>query len=442
VTSVAGGERERPARRRRVLRGYGSRATVMASLLLLGLSPSGCQQAAVPSPRSVVVVGSWTGSERVAFQAVLDAFTAKTGEAVEYVETRDLDGVIRQRLADGEPVDVGGVNGPQHLIELARSGLLKPLSSAIDVNAYKSQVAPTFVEMGSVDGRLYGAFIKSSVKGLIWYNPRDYQRGTPITWDDAVRLSAFSSTADTRPWCVGLASGASSGWPGTDWIETILIHQSGADVYDSWVSGQLAWSSTQVRRAFEIFGQVVADDAVFGGSQHAIDTEFTAAGAPLFTQPPGCLFLNQGSFMVPFLAGTTRMAGTDFDFFPFPEMAAAYDGSIVGGGDLVGLFSDNPGARDLIAYLVSAEGQSTWVATGGGVLSVNSGVSNYPTDVERRAAGLLISATAFRFDGSDEMPTAMSLAFMKAVLDFTRDQRNLPQILASLDDVRLTAYGQ
>lgn len=390
----------------------------------------------------VVVVGSWTGGERDALLAVIDEFTTRSGVQVEYIETRDLDGVIRQRLSDGEPLDVAGVNGPRHLAELARSGALQPLAPAIDVNAYKSEIAPTFVDLGSVDGRLYGAFIKSSVKGLFWYRPETYGQGIPITWNDLLRLGQLASTGDTRPWCVGLASGASSGWPGTDWIESILIHQSGPDIYDSWVAGQLPWSSPEVRRAFEIYGQVVADNAVFGGRQSAINTEFTAAGDPLFSDPPGCLFLNQGSFMIPFLATNGRSAGRDFDFFPFPEMTPAYDGSVVGGGDLIALFSDKAAARDLVAFLVSSEGQAAWVASGGGVLSINSSVTNYPTTVERRAAELLVSATDFRFDGSDQMPTAMNEAFLKAVLEFTSDQRSLDDVLAHLDAVRQVAYGK
>jgi alpha-glucoside transport system substrate-binding protein len=423
-------------------RGGGSGVGVVLGLLISIVLVAACQQAAAPTQRPVVFLGSWTGSERDAFEAVTDEFTARTGNQVEYIETRDLDGVIKQRLHDGQPLDVAGVNGPRHLAELAGSGSLQPLAPAIDVNRYKAEIAPTFVSLGSVDGRLYGAFIKSSVKGLIWYRPRAFKRGTPITWDDLLRLGQSAAPGETKPWCVGLASGESSGWPGTDWIETILIHQSGPDVYDRWVAGVQPWSSPEVRRAFETFGQVVADDAVFGGEQGAIQTDFAASGDPLFSDPPGCMYLNQGSFMIPFLAANGRVAGQDFDFYPFPEMSAAYDGSVIGGGDLIALFSDNPAARDLVAFLTSSDGQAAWVATGGGVLSINSRVTDYPTPVELRAAQLLVSAKDFRFDGSDQMPSVMNEAFLKAVLEFTADQGKLLQILDNLDAVRQSAYAQ
>jgi alpha-glucoside transport system substrate-binding protein len=385
-------------------------------------------------------VGSWTGSEKDAFQLVLTDFEKRTGQSVNYIETRDLRGVIEQRLHDGDQIDLAGVTGPRHLAELARANAIWPLAAAVDLGAYKAQVAPTFVELGSVDERPYGAFIKSSVKGLIWYNTRVYQRGIPGSWAELQRLGDAAAKVPTLTWCVGLASGESSGWPATDWIENILIRQSGPDVYDRWVAGIQPWSSSEVTRAFQTFGQIVADDAVYGGSEGAIATPFSKAGEPLFTDPPGCLFLQQGSFMVPFLAGSTRLAGTDFDFYAFPPIEPAFAGAIVGAGDLLALFSDNPTARQLLQFLISAEGQSRWVATGGGVLSINSSVTEYPSAVDARAAALLIGARQFRFDGSDQMPSTMSNAFLQATIDFTRDQRSLPDILSRLDEVRGSAY--
>jgi alpha-glucoside transport system substrate-binding protein len=386
----------------------------------------------------VVVVGSWTGSERAAFESVLARFSADSGHSVEYLETRDLAGTILQRLDDGQPLDLAGINGSTHLAELAHSGDLRPLSGSIDLGAYKQSVAPTFVELGSVDERPFGVFIKSSVKGLVWYSPGSFRRAIPATWDEM--MGYVPGDERSRLWCVGLESGEASGWPGTDWIENILIRQSGPDVYDSWVAGAHPWTSPEVTRAFQMYGHVVADDTVFGGSAGAITTDFTDAGDPLFTNPPGCLFFQQGSFAVPFLAEGGRAAGEDFDFFPFPQISPSFDGAVIGGGDLMGLFSDNHAARELISFLISTEGQQAWVSTGGGVLSINSRVHDYPTNVEGRAAALLASARQFRFDGSDQMPTEMRTAFLRAVLDFTANQRDLPSILADLEEVRADAY--
>jgi alpha-glucoside transport system substrate-binding protein len=91
-------------------------------------------------------------------------------------------------------------------------------------------------------------------------------------------------------------------------------------------------------------------------------------------------------------------------------------------------------------YLVTSEAQSIWVRRGG-ALSVNTAVPDYPDDISARAARVLATADTFRFDGSDLMPEAMNQAFWGAILDFTRDQTQLPTILEHLDVVRASAYG-
>jgi lipoyl(octanoyl) transferase len=47
----------------------------------------------------------------------------------------------------------------------------------IDIAQYKADTVPAFVELGTVDGRLVGVFIKATLKGLIWYNPHVYTLG-------------------------------------------------------------------------------------------------------------------------------------------------------------------------------------------------------------------------------------------------------------------------
>jgi alpha-glucoside transport system substrate-binding protein len=195
-----------------------------------------------------------------------------------------------------------------------------------------------------------------------------------------------------------------------------------------------------VRRAFEAYGAVVAETSVYGGANGAITTRFGDAGTPMFGTPPGCLFTHQGSFMQAFFEAKGEKPTTDFDFFPFPTIEAANEGSVIGGGDLVGLVNDRPAARELIRYLVGKEAQALWVSKGG-TLSVNGEVTDYPDAVSARAAEMLRSATRFRFDASDLMPKAMSDAFLSAVLAFTFDQRDLTTILARLDKVRATAYA-
>lgn len=406
-----------------------------ACLLLLAAA---CNQAtAGPIGGTVRVVGSWSGAEEQAFMAMVRPFEQQTGITVDYVGTRDLNGLLWESVARDRPPDVAGLPGPGQMAEFARHGALVELDDVIDITQYKSDTVPTFIELGTVDGRLVGVFIKATLKGLIWYNPRMYTLDTPTTWDELEQQAERARRPGTATWCVGLESGGTSGWPGTDWIEDIVLRSHGPDVYDEWVAGRLPWSSPEIRSAFELFGQVSADAS--GGPAGQVSTNFEEAGNALFTDPPGCLFHHQATFMTEFFESQAGARGGEYDFFPFPVIEERFSGSVTGAGDLFGMFNDTPQARALMRYLVTPEAQDIWVSRGG-ALSVNRRVSDYPDDISRRAAEVLTGAQRFRFDGSDLMPERMNAAFLQAVIDYVREPSTLDEILARLDEVQRRAY--
>lgn len=383
----------------------------------------------------VRVLGAWSGQEQAAFEAVVAPFEEQTGISVAYESTRDLRGVLDAAIAAGDPPDLAGLEGPAHMRDLAARGVLRDLATVLELGRYRTDVAPTFIGLGTVDGRLVGVFVRSSAKGLIWYDPGVFRLGTPRTWDDLQRMATQARESTTAEWCVGLESEEASGWPGTDLIEQFLIRDSGVEAYDAWVEGNLPWTSREVRDAFALYGQVVADGAVFGGVAGALGTDFREAGAPLFSDPPGCLFLNQGSFMPPYFP-SDKEPGNDFDFFPFPRLGDEAPGAVIGGGDLFGVLTESEAAAALMRYLVSDEAQTLWVDRGGS-LSVKTSVTGYPDPVSQRAAALLTRAESFRFDASDQMPGELNAAFWRAVLSFTEDQSRLDDLLDELEAIRL-----
>ena len=409
-------------------------------LTVLALLAAGCAQADQGHiGGNVTVIGSWSGPEEEAFRVMVVPFEERTGVTVNYRGTRDLDGALWEGIARGRPPDVAGLPGPGHMAEFARAGALKDLTALVDVAQYKADTVPAFVDLGTVDGKLVGVFIKATLKGLIWYNPNNYTLEQPTTWDELKSLGLLAARGgDTEIWCVALESGATSGWPATDWIEGIVLRQSGPAVYDDWVAGVQPWTSPEIRSAFEVYGDVVANS--YAGSAAVLATNFIDGGRPLFTDPPGCLFHHQGTFMTEFFKSRAGARVGEYDFFPFPSIDPRYANHVTGAGDLFGMFNDTPQARALMQYLLSPEAQSIWVGLGG-ALSVNRRVTAYPDDLSRRAAEVLTTADRFRFDASDLMPEPMGTAFLQGIIDYTREPDRLDDILASLDVVRLRAYS-
>jgi alpha-glucoside transport system substrate-binding protein len=410
--------------------------------LLIAFLILGCEGAAAPttSLAEIRVLASWEGPEIDAFRDAVAPFEERTGHTVVVSTTRDLKGALERAIASGDPPDLAGLPGPGYMLELVHNGHLADLTEVIDVGVYKNETAPGFVELGTVDGQLVGVFMKGTVKGLLWYDPDVYQPEPVETWAELQHdAMTTSGSSGIRPWCVGLASDAASGWPGTDWIEDFVLRQSGPEVYDAWVAGQLAWDSPEIRQAFGAYSTVVNDTDVAGGVEGALRTHFSDTGDGLFSQPPACLFVHQGSFMSTFLDESVERLGGRYDWLPFPDVNPAYRGALIGAGDLFALTSDSPAARELLRYLVSVEAQQLLVARGGAV-SGNLRVSEYPDEMQQRLARLLGDARIFRFDASDSMPDLMNEAFWQAVLDYTADPGALDHILEQLDAVRAVAY--
>ena len=401
-----------------------------------------CAGSPSPSPASSVVrvLGSWEGPEIDAFRAAVKPFEERTGYSIVVSTTRDLKGALERSFEVGDPPDLAGLPGPGYMLELVRKGRLVNLADVIDTGTYLAETAPGFVDIGTVEGKLAGVFMKATVKGLFWYNPEVIQPGRPETWDD-LQHAAVTGRGGIAPWCIGLASDASSGWPGTDWVEDFVLRQSGPQVYDDWVAGRVRWSSPEIRRAFRSFGTVV-DDAdvaggVDGGPAHALQPcrrwpVHRAAQVPV--RPPGHVHVH-----LPRRAGGE--ARRSLRLRPVPGHRAALQrrphrrrGPVRAGERHARGTRPHPLPRQ-------PEAQQLLVQHGG-ALSGNLRVTEYPNDLARRQAELLASATILRFDASDSMPDVMNEAFWQAILDFTADQSQLDRILAQLDAVQAVAYQQ
>jgi len=386
---------------------------------------------------TVTVIGTWGGDEEKAFLAMVAPWETQTGNKVKYVGTRDINQILTTGVASGVLPDLAGLPGPGQMTQWKTS--LKPLDTVLDTAKYKEETAKTLVDLGTIDGTIYGVFIKSAVKGLIWFSPKahDYAAAPPKTWDELTTQAAANKGSANAIWCMGLESGAASGWPGTDWIEDLVLRQAGPAKYDAWWAGTLKWTSPEIKKAFETFGQVVANTD--GGANTILTTAFQTGGDALFKTPPGCEFHHQASFITGLGAFKTAKAGTDYNFFPFPDIDPQYTGAVEGAGDLFGMFHDTDAAKSLIKYLVTAPAQDVWVKIGG-ALSANKNATSYPDDIAKRSAALLQDAKIFAFDASDKMPSAMNNAFWTAILDYVKDPTKLDAILTNLDKIQVDAY--
>jgi alpha-glucoside transport system substrate-binding protein len=422
------------------------RGVALATTVFLAAGGAACS---VGGERAgVTVLAPWTGAEGAMFRQVLDKFTAKTGIRVDFQGTRALNQVLTAEVQKGTPPDIAVLPSLGDLASYVRRDAVRPLDTVIDSRAEQSH-SPRWVQLERIakNGQRarYAVALKADLKSLIWYDPRRVPelRADPApTWDRLVKLGQEVSARGGSAWCMGMGSTPVSGWPGTDWIEDLVLHQAGPAVYQRWAAGALAWTAPEIRRAWATWGEVaLRPDVVRGGASGVLLTDFGDAGRPMFANPPGCFLHHQASFLTGVIAGYGGSAGpprlgVDIDFVPFPS---ASGGVWEVSADLAGMFTDTPQARELMRFLATDEAQSIWPAAGRGtVFSVNRGVDPtvYDNAVSRRIAQTLTGSAVLCFDASDLMPSAMTNAFYRAVLEFLQAPEQLDRILRQLDQVR------
>lgn len=397
---------------------------------------------------SVSVLATWGGNELDIFNNMVKPFTDSTGAQIQFEGTRDLDAVLTTRVAAGNPPDVAGLPGPGKMAEFAKAGKMVELSKVLDMTQMKKSYAQGWLDLGTVDGKLVGIFMKASLKGLIWYDPKNLQAAglsIPTTWDQLMSESQSIADKGTTPWSIGIESGSASGWVGTDWLEQIFLHMYGQDLYRQWYEGKLAWTSPEVKSVWETWGKIVANPKMaYGGNQYINSTNFGNAFEPLFQTPPKAYFHLQATFIQSFIQKEfpDLKPVDDFNFFGFPPIDPKYAKSVEIAGDLAGMFNNTPQAAALIKYFTTAQAQAFWVKAADGI-SPNRDVplTDYPDPLSKNAAQILTSADIAVFDASDMMPGKMNAAFWSAIVSYVANPGTLDSILTELDKVRQDAYS-
>jgi alpha-glucoside transport system substrate-binding protein len=420
-----------------------------------------------PSPTgTITLVASWTGQEETDFEQVLKPFEDSTGIQVIYTGTRALDQLLQSDIQQGSPPDLAILPSPGELLSYQQRGYLHPLDTVLSQKTIAADYGQDWLNIMKLGtDHIYTLPVKANVQNLVWYDPKRLPSGNvpgqtqPPSWAFLTNLEHKIIDDGDTPWCLGLDSTPVSGWPGTDWIADILLHQSGTSVYQQWADGTLSWSSPKVRAAWQAWGSLVARPGqVHGGSMGALLTDWATAGEPMFAKTPGCYLQHLPSFNTLNYQGYPGhpKPGTGYNFFPLPmtglpsaasAASAASSDTWDVSADLLGMLNDTPAARRLVAYLASESAQQIWPGIhGGGASSADRKVPRivYPDQhVDARIAGIITNPhLTLCFNASDLMPVTMQNAFYQAVMEYLQDPGQLQAILQRLDLIQQASYPE
>lgn len=363
--------------------------------------------------KTISVGGAFVDVEAQRFADAVKPFETATGAKVVYSGDKSFEQNLNVQVQAGNAPDVALLPQPGGMKNYASQGKLFALPDDI-VASIDANYGPGWKEVGTADdGKAYGVFHRINLKGLVFYpkavwDAKGYT--VPTTWDELKTLQDKMVADGTPPWCIGVESGAATGWPVTDWVEEIMLRTVGADGYDKWVAGTTPFTDPSVKNAFQIMMDIFGDPKlVYGGPQYIVQTNFGEAPKAAFDDPPKCLLTNQGNFITSFFPDAVQ---ADLDnqvgVFILPAIDSAIGTPAEVGGDQAVAFADRPEIWAFLKFLSTPEAGVSWQQAGGALFPYKTqDVSLYSSELDKAFAQSIVDASFVRFDGGDAMPAAV-----------------------------------
>jgi alpha-glucoside transport system substrate-binding protein len=390
----------------------------------------------------VTMAGPFTDNDAVKFDESIKNFEEKTGIDIQYSGSKEFEASIAISVEGGNAPDIVDFPQPGLLENFVKKGLAIDVSTFLDMAKLKANYNQSWLDMATITGPkgpiMAGVWGRVNGKSLVWYPKAAFDAAgykIPTTWDEMIALSDQIVSDGDAPWCIGIESGAATGWPATDWMEEIMLRTTSLENYDKWVKGELKFSSPEVKHAAEVMSDLwFKDGYAFGGRQAIATTNFGDSPKPMFDDPPKCWLHKQGNFITTFFP-EGKVAGKDYSFFYLPPIDEAYGKPVLVAGDIYAMFNDRPETRAVLEYFTTGASVEGWVKAGGAISPhLDSSLDWYSNEVDRGVAEIILNATSVRFDGSDLMPGAVGAgSFWKSMTSYVSGSIDLDTALKEID---------
>lgn len=422
-------------------RTVGLAGVAITGLVLAGCAGGGSNGGGDLAGETLEVSATWSGAEQQNFEAVLDVFEEQTGATVNYTSFGDNGATtLNTQVEGGNPPDVAVVGQPALMQQLATDGALVPLGDDAAANV-ADNYAQDWIDLGTVDGELYGVWFKAANKSTVWYNADIYDEAgaeAPEDWEGFLEQLQLVSDAGYY----GISIGADVGWPLTDWFENVYLRTAGGDMYDQLTAHEIPWTDPSVAEALEVLASLWGTPLVQPG---AAQRTFPDTIPAVFGANPEAGTVYEGDFVAGNIADDgNSVVGENALFYDFPSVNGSGP-AVVGGGDVAIAFNDDEATQALMAFLATPEAAEAWVPNGG-LTSPNQNVDTglYPDDTARQIAEALVGAEEFRFDMSDLTPSAFGgtagQGFWQIMIEFLQNPADVAGTQQKLEDAAAAAY--
>ena len=409
-------------------------------------------------------------SENPTFNLQLAEFTERTGITVEFMPL-EAQAPLNQGVVEPNRRPEVFLHGGEIPTWAAERAL--DIGQFIDRGILRSDFGPYLVSVettAGVGGGLPANVPVSAVplsiglKDLVFFSAAEFREAgyeIPTTWDQLVALSHQIVADGGTPWCFGFNSNYASGWPGTDFIESLVLRVGGVEVYDDWTTGDIGFTSPDVITAGRVADDLISEHGFVRGGPTTISeqwfmepfTHLLEVDEVTGETEAGCWLAHGASGMLDFAPPNSEF-GSDINVFPLPPMNTNQPTPAIAAALFATPLVDTPEVRKFMEFVASPEWGEIWATDPAGhFVSANRrfDVSTYGDadsdpfiafnieidSIARTAA----EAGVLRFDASDLMPPEIGGgsdgetpgAFWQGMLDWVDGVRSIDEVFADID---------
>ena len=382
------------------------------------------------SGQQLTVFGAMTGRQEDKMTAMFAYFEEATGADVRYTGSQNFSQEVMVDAEAGASANITAFPLPGFAMDMAKRGFLTKLDP--DIAGYTRDnfaAGQSWVDLGTYagpDGKkaYYGVPTHMYIKSVVWYVPENFEDAgyeIPQTMEELKALADRIVADGGTPWCIGLFSEGATGFPGSDWMEDLLLRSHPPELYDQWVSNEVPFDDPRIVAALEEWGEFARNEKyVAGGVGNVAIQDWRDSPKGLFDSPPKCYMHLAGTYITSFFPKGVKYGDWDFFYFPARASKPELGKPVMGGGNFWTISKNSPAAHGFIKWLQTPIAVELALAQGGDLsphLHVNKAVFTDPAFAALN--DILLNATTYRFDASDLMPGAVGGGtFWRGMVDY------------------------
>jgi ABC-type glycerol-3-phosphate transport system substrate-binding protein len=245
------------------------------------------------------------------FEQLHPGVTAKDINVTGAADPRPL---LKSMLVGGQIPDLMLSAWPSLDQELQKAGFLTPLDDVWQQYGWDKALNPSWKELGSIGGKVYGVYFLADNRSGLWYRVDMLnQLGVkpPTTWDEFKAVAQAYKKAGITPISIGADS-----WAHNEFFENLMLRIGGPEAFMKLVRHEIPWTDPVVVNVLKRWKELL-DEGLFADGATMLGTGWDLAFKQVMEKSAGMNLI--GSWVNGMAQKDHGLKpGQDYDFFQFP----------------------------------------------------------------------------------------------------------------------------